>query len=499
MPKVTINGKTLEVPVGTSVIKACQIAEIPIAHYCWHEGLSVAGACRMCLVEVEKQPKLQIACNLPVSDGMVVHTDSEKVKDAVKWSLDFHLINHPLDCPICDQAGECKLQDYYMTYGLYSPEMDKRKVKKEKVISLGDRVVLDQERCILCSRCVRFTSEVSKTNELGIFNRGDRSVIGTFDKRPLNNNYSVNTVDICPVGALTSKDFRFKQRVWFLKEFETTCNGCATGCAVTVSYNNNGVFRVKPRTDHEVNGFWMCDEGRDVYKQVNKEFRLENVIERNDELGGANVKGKPVALAIQEIARNMNKYLSEKGHDSVAVVVTGQYTNEEYDVFFDLFSKKLKVNQFYYWQNNEETFNSFDDLLLRGDKNPNTAGLKKSAEKYGVKLSSFKDFEKQTANKKILMTLVAAPENQAVYPDLENRVSTISNAGEVVWLTSGKNEKFNQFKWQLPMKSFVEKDGSFINFKGLERKIKGQLKIIDNAICLKEFSNGLAESMGVAP
>jgi NADH-quinone oxidoreductase subunit G len=497
MPKVTINGKELEVPAGTLLIKACQMADIPIAHYCWHEGLSVAGACRMCLVEVEKQPKLQIACNLPVTDGMVVHTDTEKVRDAVKWSLDFHLINHPLDCPICDQAGECKLQDYYMTYGLYTPEMDKHKVKKEKVISLGDRVVLDQERCILCSRCVRFTTEVSKSNELGIFNRGDRSVIGTFENRPLNNNYSVNTVDICPVGALTSKDFRFKQRVWFLKDFETTCNGCSTGCAVTVSYNNNGVFRVRPKYDEKVNGFWMCDEGREVYKQSNREFRLESVIERNIELGGASVKGKPAALAIQEIARDMNKFINENGHESVAVLLTAQYTVEEFESFFELVAKKLKISQIYLWQNNSETFFDFDGLLLRGDKNPNTAGLTSVAQKYGVKLLTFKDLEKRVLEKNLKMTIVAGPENQAVYPDTNDKVEALKGAGDVVWLTTGKNEKYNAFKWQLPMKSFVEKDGTFINYKGLERKIKGHLNFIESAMSLTEFSNALGESMGV--
>ena len=496
MPKVTINGKDLEVAPGTSVIQAAQQLDIPIAHYCYHEGLSIAGACRMCLVEVEKNPKLQIACNLPIADGMVVHTDSEKVRDAVKWSLDFHLINHPLDCPICDQAGECKLQDYYMTYGLYSPEMNQPKVKKSKAIGLGDRVVLDQERCILCSRCVRFTSEITKTNELGIFNRGDRSIIGTFDDKPLNNNYSLNTVDICPVGALTSKDFRFKQRVWFLKDFESTCNGCATGCAITVSYNANGVFRVRPKVDPEVNGYWMCDEGREVYKQANKEYRLESIVEKSLELGGALVKGKPVALALQEIARNMNKFLTENSHDSVALVVTAQYTNEELEALFELFSKKLKIKQIFYWRNNEETFEDFDGLLLRGDKNPNTKGLRQIMEKYGVS-SSFKDFENISKVGKIKMTVVAGPENQAVYPDLGKKVESIcSTGGEVVWLTVAKNELFSGFKWQIPMKSFVEKDGTFINFKGLERKIKGQLKIVDSALTLKEFSKGLAESMG---
>lgn len=490
MPKLTINGKSIDVPAGTSVIQAAQQLDIPIAHYCYHEGLSVAGACRMCLVEVEKNPKLQIACNMPVAEGMVVHTDNERVKDAVKWSLDFHLINHPLDCPICDQAGECKLQDYYMNYGLYTPEMDQRKVKKSKAVSLGDRVVLDQERCILCSRCVRFTTEVSKTNELGIFNRGDRSVIGTFEDRPLNNNYSVNTVDICPVGALTSKDFRFKQRVWFLKDFETICNGCSTGCNVTVSYNANGVFRVKPRKNKEVNGHWMCDEGRDVYKQTNKEYRLESVVERREDLGGAPVKGKPVALALQEIAKKI------KQSKSTALVLTAQYTVEEYEAILTLFASKLQVRSVYYWKNNEESFDSFDGLLLRGDKNPNTAGLMQVAQKFNVKLQSMSDFEKAAASYDVCV--VAAPENQAVYRDLKQKVSVIKKAKEVVCITSCYNDSYNDFKWQIPAKSFVEKSGTFVNFKGMQQKIKAGVKIIPNSVSLQEFSAAVTESMGVS-
>ncbi|MBK9293039.1 MAG: (2Fe-2S)-binding protein [Oligoflexia bacterium] len=490
MPKLTINGQSIEVPQGTTVIQAAKELNIPIAHYCYHEGLSIAGACRMCLVEVEKNPKLQIACNLPVTDGMVVYTDNPRVKDAVKWSLDFHLINHPLDCPICDQAGECKLQDYYMDYGLYTPEMDQRKVKKNKAVSLGDRVVLDQERCILCSRCVRFTKEVSKTHELGIFNRGDRSIIATFEDRPLNNNYSVNTVDICPVGALTSKDFRFKQRVWFLKDFDTICNGCSTGCNVKVSYNANGVFRVRPKVNKEVNGHWMCDFGRDIYKHTNKEYRLEAVVEKREDLSGATVKGKPVALALQEIGKNL------KQAKNIALVLTAQYTVEEYEAFLNFFVGKLKVSSIYYWKNNETSFDSFDGLLIRGDKNPNTQGLLKAAQKHNVKLLPVTEFDKSASS--FDFCILAAPENQAVYPDITEKCQMFKKSNEVVCITSCYNDSYNGFKWQIPAKSFVEKDGTFVNFKGVAQKIKAGVKIIPTSVSLEEVVYGLTESMGVS-
>ncbi|MCC6278308.1 MAG: (2Fe-2S)-binding protein [Oligoflexia bacterium] len=487
MPKVTINGNTIEVPAGTSVIKAAQLLNIPIAHYCWHEGLSVAGACRMCMVEVEKMPKLQVACNTTVTDGMVVFTNTEKVKTAVKWALDFHLINHPLDCPICDQAGECKLQDYYMSYGLYTPEMNQPKVKKEKVVSLGDRVVLDQERCILCSRCVRFTKEVTKTHELGIFNRGDRSQLATFEGRPLNNNYSVNTVDICPVGALTSKDFRFKQRVWFLKEFDSICNGCSTGCNVTISYNQNGVFRVKPRVNHDVNGFWMCDSGRDIYKYTNKEFRLTQVVERSEKLGGDAVRGKPVALALQEIGRQLSQVIKNKGAQSVGLVWSGQYTNEEYSSMGRFF-KDLGVSQFYHWKNNEKDFDSFDGILKRGDLNPNTAGLKKEL----AGLKSWADFEKQVSP--LEMIFVMGPENFGAYSDLEENVKVIKKAKEVVWFTACESSLLKEFKWLIPAKSFVEKSGTFVNSKGLAQAFKAGLTIVPDAVSLEEAVKGMQES-----
>ena len=275
MAKVKINGKDFEVPTGKNLVDAAEDLGIEIPHYCYHPGLSIAGQCRMCYVEQPGNAKLQIACNMKCSDGMEVITDSPKVKDAVKWSLEFHLINHPIDCPICDQAGECGLQNYYMEVGKYSSEMREHKQNKQKVVDLGDKIVLDKERCILCGRCVRFTQEISKTSELGIYNRGDRSVIGTVNDAPMTDNYQVNTVDICPVGALTSKDFRFEQRVWFLKETDSVCNGCSAGCNLQTHHKSGKhIYRLKPRYNAEVNEYWMCDDGRPTYKTANYDQRL---------------------------------------------------------------------------------------------------------------------------------------------------------------------------------------------------------------------------------
>ncbi|WII72934.1 2Fe-2S iron-sulfur cluster-binding protein [Bdellovibrio sp. 22V] len=486
MPKCTINGKEVEVKEGTSIIEAMQQSGDRIAHYCWHPGLSVAGVCRLCMVEIEGNPRVQIACNTMVTEGMKINNTSEKVRDAVKWGLDFHLINHPLDCPICDQAGECGLQDQYMEYGKYDPEMAEPKQKKHKVVDLGPTVVLDSERCILCSRCVRFTEEVSKTNELGIFNRGDRSEIGTHDGLELNNKYSLNTVDICPVGALTSKDFRFRQRVWYLKDAETVCNGCATGCSVKVYYNKEGFFRVKPVYNEKVNGHWMCDEGRDIYKFVNREHRLLKAQVRN--------ASGWTEMTAGAAAKNANEVLKNASGDSLALVLTAQYTVEEFDAIVSTFVNEFKTKKVFFWINNKESFDNFDGLLLRGDKNPNTKGLLKVLEKHGI-TATWSDLSAGLANGSIKTIVVAGPENQAVFPDFAERVKELSKAQNLIWMQSGKNDALMSLTgnvWLIPMKSFVEKDGTFVNHAGLEQKFKKVTTVVSEALTLTEAALLLA-------
>ena len=410
MPKCTINGKEIRVKDGTTVIQAFKQLEQDIAHYCWHPGLSVAGVCRLCMIEIEGQPRLQIACNTVIQDGMKISNQSEKVKETVRWGMDFHLINHPLDCPICDQAGECGLQEQYMKYGQYDSSMSQPKVKKDKVVDLGDKIVLDSERCILCSRCVRFTDEVSKTHELGIFNRGDYSEIGTFAGKNLDNDYALNTVDICPVGALTSKDFRFKQRVWYLKSVQTTCPGCSTGCKVKVYYNNEGVFRVKPEEDPEVNSHWMCDEGRPLYKFVNTSPRIKIPIYIH--------QGVAVPIKFQDLTKKLKTLFKTSSSDSnMAVILTGQNTNEEYQSLSKFLSTlSFSVNTFY-WKNNAEQFDDFDGLLKRGDKNPNTMGLLKEF----PKMKSLEHFDPSAYD----YTLVFAPENIFAYPQYDDAYSKL--------------------------------------------------------------------------
>mgnify|MGYP001594029735 FL=1 len=486
MSKCTINGKEIEVKAGATIMEAMYQMDEAIAHYCYHPGLSVAGVCRLCIVDIEGNPRPQIACNTAVTDGMKISNKSDKIREGVKWVLDFHLINHPLDCPICDQAGECGLQEQYMEFGKYDPEMAERKVKKHKVVDLGPTVVLDSERCILCSRCVRFTDEVSKTHELGIFNRGDRSEIGTAEGKELNNKYSLNTVDICPVGALTSKDFRFRQRVWYLKDSDTICNGCSTGCSVKVYFNKEGLFRVRPVVNPEVNGHWMCDEGRDIYKFVNRDIRLLKAKKKTN-------SGEWTELTAGAAAKEASGIAKSAGAD-VALVLTGQYTNEEYEKIVETFVKDFKSKKIYHWINNKEHLNDFDGLLIRGDKNPNTKGLIGVLESHSL-TSPFSNLEADLKKGTVKTLVVAAPENFAVYLDLKEKLSLFTKAQNLIWLSSVKNSDLDDMNgniWQIPMKSYIEKSGTFTNHAGLEQKFHKVTTVVSESLTLGEAAELLA-------
>src|SRR5205814_3225763 len=296
-PKTTpdpISGK----PLPTTMIQACALAHVDVPHYCYHPKLPVAGNCRMCLVEfgtpavgsdrkpiinadgttkITKSPRPAIACATPISPGMEVYTNTAAVKQMREGVLEFLLINHPLDCPICDQAGECKLQEYSVDYGRSESRFVEAKVHKPKRVDLGPRIVLDDERCILCTRCIRFTKEIAGDDALGIVARGSHSTLTAFAGKSLDNHYTLNTVSICPLGALTSKDFRFKMRVWFLKETKSICTSCGTGCNIVIGSREEKIHRYEPRENDAVNSTWMCDYGRLNYKWIGSEKRLSEV------------------------------------------------------------------------------------------------------------------------------------------------------------------------------------------------------------------------------
>jgi NADH-quinone oxidoreductase subunit G len=285
MPTVYVNNHTIDVGADEKIncVQAAQRVGVEIPHYCWHPALSVVASCRMCLVEIGQkkpdgsvaiQPKLIPGCQTPVTDGMVIVTDSDKVKAAQKATLEYLLLNHPLDCPTCDQAGECLLQDYSYRYGRgYSRLQEPKKLRPDKDY-IGDQITLFTDRCIMCSRCVRFTREISGTAELQVINRGASSEIDIFPGQPCNNKLAGNVVDICPVGALCSKDFLYKQRVWWLQSANSVCPNCSTGCSIAVDQSDDRVYRLRPRPNPQAQGHFMCDEGRFGWKYVHRDERL---------------------------------------------------------------------------------------------------------------------------------------------------------------------------------------------------------------------------------
>src|ERR1700733_5120126 len=329
-------------PVATTMIQACELAKTDVPHYCYHPKLPVVGNCRMCLVEfgtpamgpdrkpvmnpdgtpkIAKSPRPAIACATPFSPGMEIYTTTPGVKQMREGVLEFLLINHPLDCPICDQAGECKLQEYSVDYGQAASRFVEPKVHKPKQVDLGPRIVLDDERCILCTRCVRFSRDIAGDDALGIVNRGSYNTLSAYPGKAFDNNYTLNTVDICPVGALTSKDFRFKMRVWFLKETKSVCTSCATGCNITIGSREEKIQRYEPRENDAVNSCWMCDSGRLNYKWIGAVHRLTEVRKKSS----SGIESTTWTTALKDISTK----LATAKAGSVAIVASARQTNEE--------------------------------------------------------------------------------------------------------------------------------------------------------------------------
>ncbi len=280
MVSLTIEGRPVTVPDGTSILEAAKVAGVLIPHYCYHPGLPVAGVCRMCLVEVEKFPKLAPSCATTVGEGQVVHVHSPKALEARKGVLEFLLINHPLDCPICDQAGECELQDYTFAEGRADSRYHEPK-RFNPVEDFGGDVLYVQNRCILCTRCVRFMGDVAQDPVLNVSERGDRAFIGKADGHDLTNVWAGNVVDLCPVGALLSKDFLNKARAWELDRAPSVCTGCSQGCNIVVETRDNVAVRMRPRPNDTVNQYYMCEVGRAGYREFNRRDRAEQPLVRN--------------------------------------------------------------------------------------------------------------------------------------------------------------------------------------------------------------------------
>ena len=385
MVNVQINGTWHKFPKGTRMIEACRQVDALVPHYCYHPKLSSPGNCRMCLVEMgmpprpapgtepEKDehgfakigwmPRPVIACANTVAEGMGIRTEGKLSEECRRGVMELLLINHPLDCPICDQAGECRLQEFSVEHGNGESHFREEKVKKPKNVDIGPRVRLDDERCIMCSRCIRFTAEIADDPVLGFTERGSYTTLAVHPGKRLENNYSLNTVDICPVGALTSNDFRFQMRVWFLKETKSICTKCGRGCNTEISSRENKVFRQSPRENNDVNSTWMCDQGRLDFHFVNSEFRLTQPLIKD---GAAH---KPATWK-QAIAKAADALKSAQPNE-IAIIASARMTNEELYLVKCL-ARSLKVDAL----DVVPRTGGADNYLRADDLNPNSNGVR---------------------------------------------------------------------------------------------------------------------------
>ena len=479
MPRLTIDGNEVEVPPGTNLIEAARLVGVEVPHYCYHPGLSIAGQCRLCMVDIEKVPRPQIGCNTAAADGMVVHTQTERVLETRKSIMEFHLINHPLDCPVCDQAGECWLQIYYMKHGLYDPRMVDEKVHKPKALPLGPHVMLDAERCILCSRCVRFCDEITRTGELGIFNRGDHSEIGLFPGTVLENKYSGNVIDICPVGALTDRDFRFQVRVWYLDTTRSVCPGCARGCNIEIhtnrhrTHHNRGrrVARIKPRFNADVNRWWICDVGRYGFGWIDDDTRLTAPLERQGERLAETTWGD----AIQTLAAMLRRYRPEE----IGILASPQMSNE------DLFL--LERVAAYLGATNIDfrvppsVAGDEDDFLIRADKNPNSQGAALCGVAPGAGGLDAAGIIKAAAAGRIKLLWVFSHDlfqSSWVEADVERALAMAA----VVFQGATANRTSERAHLVLPSAAYAECDGTFTNHGGHVQRFRRALDPLGDAL-----------------
>lgn len=491
MATITVNGQ--EVRIGDNeklnCIQAAQRVGVEIPHYCYHESLSVVASCRMCLVEVgDKKPDGTIAmgpkvvpgCQTPVKDGSVIVTNSEKAKAAQANTLEFLLLNHPLDCPVCDQAGECDLQDFSYKYGRgYSRMKDEKNLKADKD-HIGEQIALFTDRCVMCTRCVRFTREVSGTGELQVINRGAAEEIDIFPGKPVNNKLAGNVVDLCPVGALCSKDFLYKQRVWFLKEANSVCPGCSTGCSINISHNKGVVYRLTPRFNPEAQGHFMCDEGRFGFKHIHAANRLKAPLVKVGETQ------TPVEwdAVLPRLKKELTEAATKHGNKFAAVLSPYLTVEEAYLAasFFKGLNDKVQLvlgpvplvgDDDLYPKDHKGKPPAKPEQVkftIRNEKCPNMRGVVPVLDHFEDELLEFEDFLKQLgAGKFSAAFMIGGYHNDWV--DAKD-VSQLAKLELLVVQDILSSKLSEAAKYVLPGASFAEKDGTFLNHKLLAQNIQ---------------------------
>lgn len=471
MAFIKIDDKELQIPNGTTILEAAKQVDIEIPHYCYHPSMTIVASCRMCLVKVQGMPKLTPACSTRVgempaekkADGkydMVVFTREAEVKGAQESVLEFLLLNHPVDCPECDKAGECLLQDYSYEYGKDHSRFDfAKRVPPRK--DLGPNMLLITTRCILCSRCVRFTQEISGTNELMVRDRGYHSEIDLFPGQSLDNKLSMNTADICPVGALVTKDFLFKPRNWRYEKTQSVCPGCSVGCNIQIEYleDNNQINRIKPVYNADVNEWWMCDDGRLLYHTYKKLERLEYPMLRKD---GQMQRGH-WRLTMKAVAAKLKEFSA----DEIAFVGSGYATNEENYLLQKIAREGVKTGKVAL----DDTFYREEDIVykkftIKGEKLPNYRGasdmLKTDMDFSGV----LKEIDK--GNIKALYYLGGSPLFTLAESDLE----ILKKLDYLVVQDIQRTPLTDIAHAVLPGASAYEKEGTFTNYKNRVQRLR---------------------------
>ena len=487
MPTVYVNNKPIEFGADEKLncIQAAQRVNDEIPHYCWHPDLSVVASCRMCLVEIGQkkpdgtiamQPKLIPGCQTPVTDGMVIVSESEKVKAAQKATMEYLLLDHPLDCPTCDQAGECFLQDYSFRYGRgYSRLQEPKETPPDKP-HIGEQITLFTDRCIMCTRCVRFTREVSGTAELEVISRGNHAEIDIFPGQPCNNKLAGNVVDLCPVGALCSKDFLYKQRVWWLKTADSVCPNCSTGCSVNVDECEDHVYRLKPRGNPLAQGSFMCDEGRFGWKYIHGEERITMPEQRRDGkllsrdwdvvlpdarralVDAAKEKGKKIAAVLSpwmtvEEAYMLASYLKSLAANVVLAMGPVRVVGEDDKYPKDVKGRSVEPVKF----------------TIRAEKCPNKRGVEAVLKHFAGSVQSMGDVLGAAAKGDFSAVYLVGGDPEGWISDTQ--AAALDKVGAVIVQDILPSAASRRATHVLAAGSFAERDGTFVNHSGLAQGI----------------------------
>ncbi len=483
---VTIDGKTAQVPKGTNIIEAAKTIDIDIPHYCYHPHLSIAGNCRMCQVSVKGMPKMTIACNTGATEGMEVstHHTSKDVADAQAATLEFILINHPLDCTVCDQAGHCKLQDYHFEYNARPSRFLEEKVHKIKALPLGPTVMLDGERCIMCTRCIRFCDEITKTSELGMLNRGDQSVIAVSPGKELDNPLSGTVVDLCPVGALTHREWRFNTRIWFTKQTEAICPGCSTGCNVKVAERDGKVVNVKARRNDHVNKEWLCDEGRYGFERFTPAHRVTGAY-RNS------TAGVREAVQVSDVINALKGTLK-----TLTVLLSPDLLLEEYYLLRQILNRATSVGRAV-MPGYKRSLSAVEQILVSPDYACNATGARVAGLIGEESDTDYRDVLQKIRRKEIENVLVLG--DRAIDPqDIDDALLEGLAAARVGVgvLTDGESKLANALGLVIGGHTVLEKAGLLVNNKRRLQYTQGVVAFPDGTVPEWRFLGLVGEAAG---